>query len=339
MSPSLQSSPESLENIIQLCENELIDVTSDVLIIRSTLLVPVQYHTRSVVLSGSAYAITLRERTLMQYRNTIGALALAALLLALSGAQANEMKYPDMTGQWERDGRPRWGGPGQPPPLTAEYQAVYEANLRDMAEGGPGDVPSWYCLPQGMPMMMNIYDPMEVVVTPVSTYILISHVNDSYRRIYTDGRAWPEGEVEQTFTGYSIGKWIDEDGDGKYDVLEVETRHLRGPRTFDSTGIPLHKDNQTVIKERIYLDKKDQNLIYDEVTVIDHALTRPWTSLKKARRDPAAQPVWHSEVCSEDNAFVRIGREAYFMSADGYLMPVKKGQPPPDARYFNPSKK
>src|SRR6185369_1380923 len=44
-------------------------------------------------------------------------------------------------------------------------------------------------------MMMNIYDPMEVIVTPAITYILISHVNDSYRRIYTDGRDWP-AEVE-----------------------------------------------------------------------------------------------------------------------------------------------
>jgi hypothetical protein len=39
-----------------------------------------------------------------------------------------------------------------------------------------------------MPMMMNLYDPMEILVTPKTTYILISHVNDSYRRIYTDGR-------------------------------------------------------------------------------------------------------------------------------------------------------
>ena len=29
-----------------------------------------------------------------------------------------------------------------------------------------------------------------------------------------------------------------------------------------------------------------------------------------------------------------IGNDAYFLSADGYLMPTKKGQQPPDARYF-----
>jgi hypothetical protein len=41
-------------------------------------------------------------------------------------------------------------------------------------------------------MMMNLYDPREIVITADVTYILISHVNDSYRRIYTDGRGWPK---------------------------------------------------------------------------------------------------------------------------------------------------
>ena len=50
-------------------------------------------------------------------------------------------------------------------------------------------------------------------------------------------------------------------------------------------------------------------------------------------KDP--KPSWHTEVCSEDNALVRIGKEAYFLSADGYLMPIIRDQPPPDLRYFN----
>jgi hypothetical protein len=36
---------------------------------------------------------------------------------------------------------------------------------------------------------------------------------------------------------------------------------------------------------------------------------------------------------------VRIGKENYMMSADGYLMPAKKDQPPPDLRYFNQARK
>jgi len=31
---------------------------------------------------------------------------------------------------------------------------------------------------------------------------------------------------------------------------------------------------------------------------------------------------------------VGIGKEIYFLSGDGFLMPAKKDQPPPDLRYF-----
>src|SRR6202040_1615338 len=129
----------------------------------------------------------------------------------------------------------------------------------------------------GLPRVMNAYAPFEIIVTPNATHMLMDHIHDS-RRIFTDGRDWPE-EIEPSFAGYSIGKWIDEDGDGRYDVLEVETRGFKGPRSFDSTGLPLHRDNQTVVKERIYRDKADPNVLYDEITTIDHALTRPWTAI------------------------------------------------------------
>jgi hypothetical protein len=36
---------------------------------------------------------------------------------------------------------------------------------------------------------------------------------------------------------------------------------------------------------------------------------------------------------------VRIGKDGYFLSADGYLMPTKKGQAPPDLRYFKSSQR
>src|SRR5437867_2993745 len=103
----------------------------------------------------------------MPDRSLINAIAVAAALtMTLTGVSAfDESKYPDMKGQWNRVGIPNWT-PAGAAPLTPEYQAVYNANRADMANGGPGDVPSWYCLPQGMPMMMNLYDPMEIVITP-----------------------------------------------------------------------------------------------------------------------------------------------------------------------------
>ena len=114
---------------------------------------------------------------------------------------------------------------------------------------------------------------MELIVQPKVTYILFE--DDLPRRIYTDGRSWP-AEPEPSFAGYSIGHWVDEAGEGRFNMLEIETRYMKGPRTFEVSGLPLHEDNQTVVKERIFLDKAKPDLLYDEITTIDHALTRPW---------------------------------------------------------------
>jgi hypothetical protein len=268
-------------------------------------------------------------------------------LTPLASAQdADAGKYPDWAGKWERfavrglGGQPShdqtkpWGF-GQQAPLTPEYAAVLEESLADQAKGGLGNFPTTLGRPAGMPNMMMAFGPLEFVVTPETTYVLIGW-HDHFRRIYTDGREWA-AEITPTFSGYSIGKWIDTDGDGRYDLLEVETRGFKGPRTFEGSGLPLHHDGESVIKERIYLDKADKNLLHDEVTVIDHALTRPWTVIRHYQRDPDG--VWDFVDCAENNPHVVIGSETYMMSADGYLMPTKPDQPAPDLRYFKRTKK
>jgi hypothetical protein len=279
---------------------------------------------------------------------------IAAMCITIAGAHAlDESKaaspYPDLRGKWERAGGNGEAGrfdPTKPPgrgqetPLTVEYQAIYEANLADKNAGGQGSDPTYKCLPPGMPRIMHAYAPMEVVVTPEATYILMEHIHDN-RRIHTDGRDFPDNmNDEPIFSGYSIGRWVDEDGDGRYDTLVVETRGLKGPRTYEMTGIPLHEDNQTVINERIYLDKSNPNVLHDEITTIDHALTHPWTVTKDYRRTQTDKPIWWSEtVCAENNVHVTVGEEIYFLSGEGMLMPSKKGQSPPDLRYFNPPRK
>src|SRR6516225_1140152 len=228
------------------------------------------------------------------------------MIIAAAGAQAfDQSNYPDWSGQWKRPAGVgnQWDTSkpprrGQQPPLTPEYQAIYEANLKDQAAGGQGTDPTYTCIPDGMPRAMNVIFPMEIIIQPNITYVMIEYLS-MLRRIYTDGRTRPK-DAEPSFMGYSIGKWIDEDGRGRYNVLEVETRNLKGPRAFDASGIPLHTDNQTVVKERIRV----------------------------------RNPVWVEAICAEGNQHVRIGKENYMLSADGYLMPAKKDQPPPDLRYF-----
>jgi hypothetical protein len=220
----------------------------------------------------------------MLYRSwTLAIELVVASTMTIGAAQASDgPKYPNLKGQWNRFGGPPgqlgglpgqlsfdqskpWG-PGQRAPLTPEYQVILEASVADQANGGLGNYPQALCLAAGMPHMMIGFLPQEYIVTPETTYILLGYV-DHYRRIFTDGRDWP-ADVEPTYQGYSIGKWIDDDGNGRYDVLEVETRYFKGPRVFDASGLPMHEDNQSMFKERFHLDKADANLLHDEITVM-----------------------------------------------------------------------
>jgi hypothetical protein len=286
----------------------------------------------------------------------MGAITIIAASMMAIGAQAAESaRYPEWKGAWERfvpavsvispsglrtsGGQPSFDqtkpwGPGQEAPLTPEYQKVLEDSLADQASGGQGNNfdRAARCLPNGMPLMMTAFLPLEFVVTPETTYILTTDYV-YFRRIFTDGRDWPK-DIQPTFVGYSIGRWIDEDGNGTYNVLEVETRGFTGPRVFDATGLPLHFDNQSIFKERFYSEKGNPNVLHDEITVIDHALTRPWTVDKKYLHSPNPRPNWIIGSCAESNMIVAVGKEAYAMSAEGLLMPIKKDQASPDLRYF-----
>ena len=292
----------------------------------------------------------------MLCRKSIGAVAIIAASMMASGVRAaDNARYPDWKGAWERfvpevselspsglrtsGGQPSFDqtkpwGTGQEAPLTPEYQKVLEDSLADQARGGQGNNfdRAARCLPNGMPLMMTAFLPLEFVVTPDTTYVLTTDYM-YFRRIFTDGRDWPRN-IQQTFAGYSIGRWIDADGSGIYNVLEVETRGFTGPRVFDATGLPLHSDNRSIFKERIYRERGDANVLHDEITVIDHALTRPWTVDKKYLHNPSPHPNWIIGSCVESNMLVPVGRDAYAISADGRLMPITKDQPPPDLRYF-----
>jgi hypothetical protein len=107
------------------------------------------------------------------------------------------------------------------------------ASLKDRRRR-PGHRSTYTCIPDGMPRAVNVIFPMEIVIQPHVTHIMIEYLS-MLRRIYTDGRSWSEN-LEPSFMGYSIGQWRDEDGDGRYDALVIETRNLKGPRSFDETS-------------------------------------------------------------------------------------------------------
>jgi hypothetical protein len=270
------------------------------------------------------------------------AYAIIALFAIAAGGAAAEPSYPNWKGQWLRIDPP--GGvrvtfdPSKPPglgqdaPLTGEYRKILSDSVADQARGGVGSDPTAQCYAGGMPRMMS-YEAQEYVIMPGITYIILGG-DDHLRRIFTDGRDWP-ARLNPTYVGYSIGRWIDTDGDGVYDTLEVETRGpFKGPRAYDASGLPLHLDNQSSFKERFFIDKADPNVLHDVITVFDDALTRPWTADKTFRRNAERHPDWPEYYCQVTNRRVVLGRETYYLDDEGNLAPSRPDQPPPDLRYF-----
>ncbi len=271
-------------------------------------------------------------------------LAAALVLLSVAARAVDDAQYPDWKGQWRRYLTPGLGGQGafdqtklwgrgQQAPLTPEYQKVWEDSMADQAKGGLGNYPPAQCLPGGMPRM-TYFGLQEYVITADTTYLLLGGGIDHTRRIFTDGRDWPQS-IEPSFAGYSIGRWLDTTGSGRYDTLDVETRGFKGPRAFDASGLPLASDNQSIFRERMHLDQVDPAIWHDEITAIDHALTRPWSSDRKYTRNPDdPHPNWLENFCTIGNTNVVIGKENYIRGPDGSLMPAKKDQMPPDLKYF-----
>ena len=79
----------------------------------------------------------------------IGSIAAAAVLLATFTAApaADDGKYPNLKGQWNTLSPRGSFDPNKPPgrgtlaPLTEEYKAVYDWNVRDQLGGGHGTEP------------------------------------------------------------------------------------------------------------------------------------------------------------------------------------------------------
>src|SRR3974390_2706126 len=173
----------------------------------------------------------------------VGLTALAMLVTAGAAAFASdESIYPDWKGMWRRtpgtgivwgEGKPR--GLAQNPPLTPEYQKIWEASIADQAAGGQGGDRRGTRVSNGMARLAIIGRPIAFFILPEIT--IVGFENNIPRWIFTDGRQMPK-DAEPSYAGYSIGKWLDTTGAGRFDTLEVVTKNFKGPRVYDDSGLP-----------------------------------------------------------------------------------------------------
>jgi hypothetical protein len=229
-------------------------------------------------------------------------LALAAFAAAPALAQPKapaQGDLPNWNGIWERVGSITWepnGRPGVPetPPFTPEFAEKYRKTTESARNGHPVADPTSTCLPPGMPRIMTMSYPMEVLMTPGQVTI-VAEWSSQVRRVFTDGRGHPApDDLDPTYNGHSIGHW---EGKGKDAVLVIDTVGIRGDTGFDSSGIE-HSDQIHVV-ERMRQSAPD--MLEDEITVIDpKAFAHPWVVTKKYKRGgPSAKIMEY--VCEENN--------------------------------------
>lgn len=186
----------------------------------------------------------------------------------------------DLTGIWINQGGIGWTpgvppGAGQKPPLTPEYQKIFDKHLANAAAGHPtGDATSASCLPPGMPRLMTMTYPMEITMGP-DRVMIYGEWLEQVRRIFVDGRPLPE-DPDPSFNGESVGHW-------EGDFLVSTAYGFRGDTNMESSGLP--KSDKAIAYERIWL--ADDDTLRDEFTLVDPlAFAKPWTVTKTYKRAP-----------------------------------------------------
>jgi hypothetical protein len=199
----------------------------------------------------------------------------------------------DFTGIWINQGGIGWTpgippGKRQNPPLTPEYQKIFDRHVANAAAGKPTGDPTAACFPPGMPRLMTMTYPMEI--TMATDHVAIyAEWQEQTRRIFTDGRPL-EPEPDPTFNGQSVGHW-------EGDLLISTAFGLRPETNMESSGLP--KSDKAIVYERFWL--ADDDTLRDEITIVDPvAFAKPWTVTKTYKRAPADFQL-EPYVCLENN--------------------------------------
>jgi hypothetical protein len=163
---------------------------------------------------------------------------LLAGTLAVTFARAASA-IPDLTGVWSIVSRADAlkTEDGKLPPLLPSAKTVYEGHLAQAARGDRSFDGTTHCLPPGLPRLMLVHRPFEILQRPKTIYF-IHELNRLPRRAYV-GESLPT-DVDPHYLGYSVARW-------EGDTLVIESsgfddgKHLHArftiedPKTFSAS--------------------------------------------------------------------------------------------------------
>lgn len=228
----------------------------------------------------------------------------AAFAVALSGGVSVEAQSlpagaqqsspaPDLSGVWAVSNFKQELAQ-MAPELNPKVPPFLPAAAAKYAKMNHNDSPSAHCLPPGVPFLMTMPYPFEIIQVP-GRVLTIHEFGNFVRRIHTDGRNHP-ADPDPTWLGDSVGKW-----DGG--TLVVDSVGFNDKSWMDLTG--LTHSEALHLTERFRLI--DRNTLSDDITIDDPmTFTKAWTVHVTYSR----KPDWEIQefVCAENNLFLTNGQ-------------------------------
>jgi hypothetical protein len=218
-------------------------------------------------------------------------LALAAVLLAASAAEAKPTAHPDFTGLWLLDdAHGRTVPQGDALTLTPYGKQRMEDRKADIARGFPVSEGHVKCQPAGMPQMMTAPFGMQVMQN-ADRIVINAEVSSLPRTIFLR-KAHPD-DVDPSWNGHSIGRW-----EGR--TLVVDTIGFNDEDAFDFNFDPPVRRTETLhLTERFSLAAGGKVLV-DQMTLDDpKVFTRPVTATYRYDRRPRDEGLMEY-VCEVD---------------------------------------
>lgn len=172
--------------------------------------------------------------------------------------------HPNLQGMW---------GPsfiqnlGEDAPMLPENRKKYKSmeNVDD---------PTDSCVPPGVPRVMNLAFPLEIMQTEKVVYILLEY-DQSTRRIYLD-QELPK-DPDPSWLGTSVGRW-------EGNTLVVKTTGVREETWLDMRG-HLHSEKM-ILTEKFTRSDDNKTLTY-EINIDDPTMySKPWGVTKKHQYRP-----------------------------------------------------
>jgi hypothetical protein len=220
-----------------------------------------------------------------------GAAVVTALLVVCPATRSQDASHagaaPDISGVWQVTKYQPKMFPNGGAPLTAWGEAKFKTANPETND------PNLGCLPTGVPRLMFVPLPLEIVQTPTRVVIIHEGVQ-ALREIHLN-RQHP-ADLDPTFSGDSVGKW-------EGDTLAVDTVGFNDKTWLDAVGLP-HSEKMHV-SERIH--RADHDTLVDDVTVEDSkAYTKPFTVQQVYKLKPG----WEIQeyVCEENNKYTYQGK-------------------------------